>query len=589
MAAAEPPPEATPPLASAPAAEPVAPVESAPESPSTADGCALSAEDLESDEEELAEGEGDDGEKETPDAVATGAEPTGPIYSANISDEELARRWKDEIASLGSMAVGFAHSGRLVNARQFPQGDDWIVVSPAGAWATEETVNYLAEAIRDVRVRFPNAPPLRVNGMSHKEGGYMRPHKSHQNGRDVDVGFYYPTVDPIRTRAREHVIDVGLNWALIRSVLVKTDVQIVLVDRRVRKVIYDYALRAGEDKAWLDSIFNDGPTGVVRHARGHRDHFHIRFHESARSGAGPPRAAVPGAPAGAQRDDAPHPERRHAGRHRAQVRVVGGDDQEGQPDANNFLRAGNRLSVPLRGPCTHCPVPPPFVLPTRRLPPDAVAPAMVATAAAAKAENGCARPEPTAAEQAATAVSSVGAASVEAASTVVSSAPARGGGSGGEAHHCTGAREGRGRRGHHPRPLTRPPPAMQAWASCGRHGPSMAFSPHKGRSLAHKARQRSPGHHYNASFMSAADARGGPELARDAPPVVGGALLQALPSATGAVPAAAAQGSNQRRGWRRDHLARPRWRGTYERRSASAESICWTSAGSTSDSVRANT
>ncbi|QQR46606.1 alpha-ketoglutarate-dependent dioxygenase AlkB [Myxococcus xanthus] len=33
----------------------------------------------------------------------------------------------------------------------------------------------------------------------------------------------------------------------------------------------------------------------------------------------------------------------------------------------------------------------------------------------------------------------------------------------------------------------------------------MAFSPHKGRSLAHKARQRSPGHHYNASFMSAAD------------------------------------------------------------------------------------
>ncbi|WP_240358560.1 penicillin-insensitive murein endopeptidase [Myxococcus vastator] len=418
VAAAEPPPEA-PPLASAPPAEPVAPAASEP-----AEGCALSAEDLESEEEELAEGEGDDGEKETPDAVATGAEPTGPLYSADISDEELARRWKEEIASLGSMAVGFAHSGRLVNAQQFPQGDDWIVVTPAGAWATEETVNYLAEAIRDVRARFPNAPPLRVNGMSHKEGGYMRPHKSHQNGRDVDVGFYYPTVDPIRTRAREHVIDVALNWEFIRSVLVKTDVQMILVDRRVRKVIYDHAVRAGEDKAWLDSIFNDGPTGVVRHARGHRDHFHIRFHNPRAQELG--RRVQPFLALQPEHNVTTH--RIRSGDTLGGIALKYGSTvaliKKANRMRNNFLRAGNRLSVPLRGPCTHCPVPPPFVLPGRRLPPDAVAPTMVAAAPAAKAENGCARPEGTAAQQAATVVPAVGAASVEAASTVLSSAPA---------------------------------------------------------------------------------------------------------------------------------------------------------------------
>nr|WP_255208223.1 penicillin-insensitive murein endopeptidase [Myxococcus sp. AM009] len=423
VAAAEPPPEA-PPLASAPAAEPGAPAASEP-----ADGCALSAEDLESEEEELAEGEGDDGEKETPDAVATGAEPTGPLYSADISDEELARRWKDEIASLGSMAVGFAHSGRLVNAQQFPKGDDWIVVTPAGAWATEETVNYLAEAIRDVRARFPNAPPLRVNGMSHKEGGYMRPHKSHQNGRDVDVGFYYPTVDPIRTRAREHVIDVALNWEFIRSVLVKTDVQMILVDRRVRKVIYDHAVRVGEDKAWLDSIFNDGPTGVVRHARGHRDHFHIRFHNPRAQELG--RRVQPFLALQPEHNVTTH--RIRNGDTLGGIALKYGSTVSLIKKANrmrsNFLRAGNRLSVPLRGPCTHCPVPPPFVLPGRRLPPDAVAPApaLVAAASESKAENGCARPEgagATAARQAASVIPAVGAASVEAASTVLSAAPA---------------------------------------------------------------------------------------------------------------------------------------------------------------------
>lgn len=421
MAAAE-----APPLASAPAAELVAPIaEAAPEPTSTEDGCALSAEDLDSEEEELAEGEGDDGEKETPDAVATGAAPTGPIYSADISDDELARRWKDEIASLGSMAVGFAHSGRMVNAMQFPQGDDWIVVTPAGAWATEETVNYLAEAIRDVRARFPNAPPLRVNGMSHKEGGYMRPHKSHQNGRDVDVGFYYPTVDPIRTRAREEVIDVGMNWEFIRSVLVKTDVQMILVDRRVRKVIYDHAVRAGEDKAWLDSIFNDGPTGVVRHARGHRDHFHIRFHNPRAQELG--RRVQPFLALQPEHNVTTHRIRNGdtlggiALKYGSSVAMI----KKANRMKNNFLRAGNRLSVPLRGPCTNCPVPPPFVLPTRRLPPDAVAPAMVAAAPVPKAESGCARPEGTeapVAQQAATAVPAVGAAAVQAASTVVSSA-----------------------------------------------------------------------------------------------------------------------------------------------------------------------
>ena len=58
-----------------------------------------------------------------------------------------------------------------------------------------------------LKARFPDAYPLRVNQLSAREGGWLRPHKSHQNGRDVDLGFYYPTEEPVRVRERERYID----------------------------------------------------------------------------------------------------------------------------------------------------------------------------------------------------------------------------------------------------------------------------------------------------------------------------------------------------------------------------------------------
>ncbi|GEN10141.1 Penicillin-insensitive murein endopeptidase [Myxococcus fulvus] len=388
----EAPPAAVPsPLAVETAAVPVA-------TEAPAEGCVLAEEDLEGEDEtaEAGEGEGDDGEGETP--VVGGEVPTGPLYTADLSDEELARRWKDDIASLGSMAVGFAHSGRLVNSVQFPKGEgaDWLVVQPEIAWGTQESIDYLIAAIREVRSRFPEAPPIRVNGISNKEGGYKRPHKSHQNGRDVDVGFYYPTVDPIREREREKYINVPLNWAFIRAVVTKTDIQLILVDKRVQKVLYDYALSAGEDKAWLDSLFH--PAGIIRHARRHRDHFHLRFHNPKAQELG--RRVQPLLSLQPEHNVTTHRIRSGdtlggiALRYNSSVALI----RKANRMKNNFLRAGQRLAVPLRGPCTHCPVPPPFVLPPRMLPPEPKAPLVASVGAVvateAKAVTDCARPTP---------------------------------------------------------------------------------------------------------------------------------------------------------------------------------------------------
>ena len=52
------------------------------------------------------------------------------------------------------------------------------------------------------------------------------------------------------------------------------------MDKRIQARLYDYALAQGEDKAWLDKLFHAGPDSLVKHARRHRDHFHVRFFAS---------------------------------------------------------------------------------------------------------------------------------------------------------------------------------------------------------------------------------------------------------------------------------------------------------------------
>ncbi len=346
-------------------------------------------EEAEADDEPADAIDTDEGEAQETEANAV--VPDGPLYTAELSDEQLTELWKKEPTALGSISVGFVESGRMVNSVRVPEGgEDWLVVSPELAYGTQETVDYLTKAIREVRAKYPKAPPLRVNQLSSREGGYLRPHKSHQNGRDVDLGFYYPTAEPIRAREREKVIDVELNWALVKALALHTDVQMILVDKRVQKVLYDFALRNGEDKAWLDSLFNAGEKSLVKHAKRHRDHFHVRFFN--------PRAQELGrriAPLLALQPDkniVMHRVRSGntlgglAQRYGSSVQAI----QKANRMRGTFLRLGQVLAVPLRGPCTRCPVPAPVVVPPRRLPPGGLeqqAPAVAQQAPAATPEQ----------------------------------------------------------------------------------------------------------------------------------------------------------------------------------------------------------
>jgi LysM repeat protein len=168
-------------------------------------------------------------------------------------------------------------------------------------------------------------------------------------------------------------MDLGRNWVLLRTLIIEADVQVILVDKAVQNALYDYALSMGEDQAWLDAIFRAGKDSKVQHAKRHKDHFHARLFA--------PRSQELG------RRVQPilnkRPEENIIG-----YRIRNGDNlgkiakkhgvtvamiQKANGMRKTQIRAGRTLRIPLRGPCTHCPIPPPLVLPPRCLPPVASA------------------------------------------------------------------------------------------------------------------------------------------------------------------------------------------------------------------------
>jgi len=294
-----------------------------------------------------------------------------PRYTTDLPQPELERRFSKDIVSLGSISVGFANTGRLINGVFLGKDDAWELVAPDMAYGTAETVDYLKTITHMVKQQFPMTAPLRINHIGKKEGGYLRPHKSHQNGRDVDIGLIYKNnQNPGAGRRVNRIphMDMGPNWAFVRATMTLSDVQMLLVDKKIQVALYDYAVAIGEDKAWLDTLFFSAGA-PIQHARGHRDHFHVRFF-SARSQELGRRIQ----PVLSQRPD----------ENMTFHRVRGGDTlgalarmygsgvatiQKRNGMRNSFLTLGRTLVIPLRGPCTQCPIPPPVILPARHMSP----------------------------------------------------------------------------------------------------------------------------------------------------------------------------------------------------------------------------
>jgi len=182
-------------------------------------------------------------------------------------------------SSVGAASLGAPNRGALFNGEQLVTGALWVVESPENAWVTPESARALRQAVEVVHQEHPGAPLLHLGDASRRHGGYLRPHRSHQAGRDVDVGFFYRDGPGWYLPATADNLDRARTWSLLRALLATGEVEYVFLDQGIQALLVEHATAAGEDPGWLAEIFGGATrsTALIRHTWGHRTHLHVRF------------------------------------------------------------------------------------------------------------------------------------------------------------------------------------------------------------------------------------------------------------------------------------------------------------------------
>jgi penicillin-insensitive murein endopeptidase len=185
-----------------------------------------------------------------------------------------------------SQSLGYPWDGQLL--RYVPE------YAPAARfYGTWQLVQLLERAARRVALRFPGSK-LSIGELSGLRGGNVGGHRSHENGRDADIGFYMMRSDnrPYASSAFAQFdalgrglapnqglrFDIARNWELVAKLVDDADakVQFIFVCRTLRELLLREAAR------------RQAPAAVVAraaavmiepsHGNPHRSHFHVRIY-----------------------------------------------------------------------------------------------------------------------------------------------------------------------------------------------------------------------------------------------------------------------------------------------------------------------
>ncbi len=189
----------------------------------------------------------------------------------------------------GGIVPGFGayenNKGVLKSGVQLPPGRHYVVKHPSLSYGTGKTIRTIQSAISRYASKSKGGPKVHVGDISKKGGGKFPPHLSHQHGRDVDIGYVLKgeLADEIRFKsATKDNLDVRRTWLLLKAFIDTGEVGHIFMSYRLQKLVYEYARKHGVSKSTLDQLFQyprgRGRTaGIIRHWRGHRNHFHVRF------------------------------------------------------------------------------------------------------------------------------------------------------------------------------------------------------------------------------------------------------------------------------------------------------------------------
>ena len=186
-------------------------------------------------------------------------------------------------------SVGQPWRGRLKEPARLAAGKGYLIRRPERSYGTRRLVDLVKDAVGSVRRDHPKLHTLAIGDLSARRGGKITEHRSHQSGRDVDVGFYftqvpagYPAAFVVGTKA---TLDLPATWDLLVAFARTADdrggVSAIFLDYDLQGVLYEWAKDRGVSEGYLDKLFQypdgRGGTGLVRHEAHHDDHLHVRI------------------------------------------------------------------------------------------------------------------------------------------------------------------------------------------------------------------------------------------------------------------------------------------------------------------------
>jgi penicillin-insensitive murein endopeptidase len=195
-----------------------------------------------------------------------------------------------------TISIGFAWSGRLQRGAHLAESRHVRYVGEYAAadhhYGTGELVDLIERAAARVSQRIPGAR-LSVGELSARGGGPIPGHRSHENGRDADIGFYmldargrpyeayaFASFDAngVGTGPNRMLrFDDARNWELIARLVTDPDarVQHVFVSNALERRL----LREGQRRR-APRVVLDRAAAVMGQPSGHphRNHFHVRIY-----------------------------------------------------------------------------------------------------------------------------------------------------------------------------------------------------------------------------------------------------------------------------------------------------------------------
>lgn len=202
------------------------------------------------------------------------------VYASIVDDAPASKR--AALVRPGAHGRGAPQDGMLVAGVQIPPGEGYELRFANSAWGTTYAVRAALEAFDRYAARTDHPYPLRVGTMSRQRGGEVGGHNSHQTGRDLDIRLPLRAEVPQALPVLARRVDWDLVWQLIVAFDETDAVQVIFLDYRAQRRLYEAGKRHGADEDTLHDLMQ-WPTGwasshgLVRHEPGHDDHIHVRF------------------------------------------------------------------------------------------------------------------------------------------------------------------------------------------------------------------------------------------------------------------------------------------------------------------------